>query len=95
MVDAKEGITPADELFARRLLKLIDEQQGNEGEAERLREHHRAENGTTRGGPPSVILVLNKSEGPGVADCMADAYNLQLGHPVLISTKTNQVHIRR
>ncbi|OEH76278.1 small GTP-binding [Cyclospora cayetanensis] len=90
LVDAKEGVTPTDELFARRLRSLLEKRQAAEAEAPKTHKHPDTTLNGCRRWPPEIILVLSKAEGTGVADCMADVYDLQLGHPVLVSTRTNQ-----
>ena len=91
IVDAREGITPIDEMFARQLRVLMEEQPARGGQAQCHIEHHQREPSVSPSRSPSVILVLNKAEGVKGAECIGDAYELQLGHPVAVSTRTKQV----
>ncbi|KAL8434364.1 hypothetical protein ACSSS7_003224 [Eimeria intestinalis] len=98
VIDAVEGITSVDELLARHLVSILKEcheknkgplssQQQKTGEGERRGLDYKYQHLS----PPPIILVLNKSEGIHAASqCLADAYDLQLGHPELVSAKTTQ-----
>ncbi|CDJ48749.1 small GTP-binding protein, putative [Eimeria brunetti] len=90
VVDAKEGITPIDEMFARQLRELIKEQRTAEEQTKCRAEHHQVQPSVSSCRSPSVILVLNKTEGIEGVECIGDAYELQLGHPVAVSTRTKQ-----
>lgn len=91
VVDAKEGITPIDEMFARQLRILRNGKPTTEHRAKCPDEYHEARPLATVKRHPSVILVLNKTEGIQGAECIGDAYELQLGHPVTVSARTKKV----
>ncbi|KAL8450655.1 hypothetical protein Emag_003095 [Eimeria magna] len=90
VVDAAEGITSVDELLARRLVYLLKEENQSGGRLEEKTEEEGNVNDEHQPSPPPIILIINKSEGSAAASCLADAYELQLGHPELVSAKTTQ-----
>lgn len=91
IVDAKEGVTSDDEFIARQLKMLTKNQRAADGRTLNLGPHHQEEDSANIIEHSPVILVLNKAEGPNAANCIGDAYELHLGHPVAVSTKTSQV----
>lgn len=92
MVDAKEGITPADEFLARRLQEVVELRPQNVGGITEFDKEKPFAPAAKEGRRPSIILVVNKAEGAAVAECLADVYALELGHPLLVSSRTSQVN---
>eukprot|EP00921_Rhytidocystis_pertsovi_P021235 GHVQ01033907.1.p1 GENE.GHVQ01033907.1~~GHVQ01033907.1.p1 ORF type:complete len:653 (-),score=70.87 GHVQ01033907.1:140-2098(-) len=74
VVDAKEGITALDELLAKTIRETIIQSKN-------------AHSGTRR---KSVVLVANKGDGCFVGEYLADCYTLELGDPVVVSSKQLQ-----
>ncbi|CDJ30775.1 small GTP-binding protein, putative [Eimeria mitis] len=90
VVDGKEGITPIDEMLAKQLLVVTKEKPKTQEHAKCPTEEHMATPSASSSRSPSIILVLNKTEGIRGAECIGEAYELQLGHPVAVSTRTKQ-----
>lgn len=90
IVDAKEGVTSDDEFIAKHLRMLTKNQRAANGRTLNLGLHRQEEDSASTIEHSPVILVLNKAEGSRAANCIGDAYELHLGHPVAVSTKTNQ-----